>query len=393
MKYKEKLESLISKLIATPSTSGNEREIAEIIKDKLNEIGFDKVEIDKYGSVIAVAKGKSDINILFEGHLDHVPPGNINAWKYPPYNAKIVNDEVYGRGSVDMKGPITSLITAMEEALKRELEINIQLAFVVHEETVEGEAIKRIIEEGILDKPEAAILIEPTNLNVAIGHRGRSLIKVKLMGKTAHASMPDLGVNAIEAASEFIIRLREKLNKNLPIHPVLGKATITPIKIRCQPEGLPQIPDEAEVILDRRMIIGEDEDSVLKPLMKLLNELISSKEALNGFVEIVEEEVKCWTGASMKVKDFFPAWLMSIEKLEDMGVKEIIKTMGGRYMVWDFSTDGVYTANSKIKTFGFGPGDWKMAHQPNEKISLKEMDKAVEGYKKILEVLEKKLAV
>jgi acetylornithine deacetylase/succinyl-diaminopimelate desuccinylase-like protein len=84
---------------------------------------------------------------------------------------------------------------------------------------------------------------------------------------------------------------------------------------------------------------------------------------------------------------------MSIEKLEDMGIRELIKAMGGRYMVWDFSTDGVYIANSNIKTFGFGPGDWKMAHQPNEKISLKDMDRAVEGYKKILEVLDRKLMI
>lgn len=391
MRYEEKLKNLISKLIATPSISGHEKELAEIIRDKLNEVGFDKVEIDNYGSVIAIAKGKSDLNILFEGHLDHVPPGNTNSWKYPPYNAKIVDNEVYGRGAVDMKGPIASLLIAMEEYLKKESEMNIQLAFVVHEETVEGEAIKRILEERRLDKPEVAILIEPTNLNIAIGHRGRSLIKVKLTGKTAHASMPDLGVNAIEAASKFIVNLRDKLNPNLPTHPILGKATITPIKIRSQPEGLPQLPDEAEIILDRRMIISEDENSVLKPLTELINELINSREALNGSVEIVEEEVNCWTGALMKVRDFFPAWLMSIEKLESIGVKELMKTMNAKYVIWDFSTDGVYIANSNIKTFGFGPGDWKIAHQPNEKINLKDMSRAVEGYKKILEFLEEKL--
>lgn len=388
MTYEKFLQNFLMELIETPSLSGEEREIAGRIKDKLVEIGVDKVEIDKYGNVIAMIRGKGEAKVLFEGHMDHVPPGNIEAWEYPPYQAKIVDGYVYGRGAVDMKGPIASLITSIQEISKNEREINIQLAFVVHEETVEGEAIKRVIEEGILDKPDIAIIIEPTNLNVAIGHRGRSLLKVKLKGKTAHASMPKLGINALEASAKYIVKVIQ-LSEILPSHNILGKSTITPIKIKCEPEGLPQLPDNVEILFDRRIIINEGKEEVVKPLQGIVKKMIEEGEVVDGHVEILKEEVKCWTGATMKVEDFFPAWLTPIEYLEEISLNEIISKIGGRYITWDFSTDGVYTANTNIKTFGFGPGDWKLAHQPNERISLTDMERAVKIYELILEKIEK----
>lgn len=390
MNRKDLLEKFITEFIETPSLSGRERDLAEKIREKLREMGLDKVMIDRYGNVVAEVKGKSEAKILFEGHLDHVPPGNIKAWKYPPYKAKIIDEKVYGRGTVDMKGPISSIITAISEISKRELNVNIQLAFVVHEETIEGEAIKRIIEEGVLEKPNIAILIEPTNLNIAIGHRGRSLIKTELHGKTAHASMPKLGINTIETASKYISEVM-KIRENLPEHKILGKASITPIKIRCKPEGLPQLPDRSQIIFDRRTIIGENEEDVLNPLKEIVNKLVKMGEAVNGNVEIMKEKLKCWTGSYMKVKDFFPAWITPIERLEELKINEFVRNLNKDYIIWDFSTDGVYIANIGITTFGFGPGDWKLAHQPNETINLKDMERAVEGYIMIIKILEEKL--
>ncbi|MCX8168702.1 MAG: YgeY family selenium metabolism-linked hydrolase [Candidatus Methanomethylicia archaeon] len=389
MKNIKNLQKFLIELIEIPSLSGSEIEVAYRIKDKLNDIGVDKVEIDTYGSVIAEIKGKGELKILFEGHMDHVPPGNIDLWIYPPYKAKIVNGEIYGRGTVDMKGSIASLITAIEDISKKELNVNLQLAFVVHEETVEGEAIKRVIEEEkLLDKPDIAILIEPTNLNIALGHRGRSLLNIELKGKTAHASMPNLGINVIESSSQYIIEVM-KLNEKLPIHHMLGKATITPIKIKCEPEGLPQLPDKSNIVFDRRMIIGEKEEDLIKPLHEILNKLIEQNIVIDGKVTILEETVKCWTGAVMKVKDFFPAWLIPKEKLDNIGLNNILTDFGKRYIVWDFSTDGVYLANTNILTFGFGPGNWKFAHQPNEKVNLKDLELAVKGYISIVELMEK----
>jgi len=388
LKYEKFLKNFLIELIETPSLSGEERELAMKIRDKLIEIGVDRVEIDRYGSVMATIRGRGELNVLFEGHMDHVPPGNLEAWRYPPYKAKIIDGNVYGRGAVDMKGPIASLITAIQEISKVEREVNIQLAFVVHEETVEGEAIKRIIEEEkALSKPDIAILIEPTDLNIAVGHRGRSLIKVELKGKTAHASMPNLGLNALEAAAKYIVKIIE-LNKHLPKHEILGKATITPVKVECEPKGLPQLPDKAEIIFDRRIILNEDKNKVIKQLYDVMLEMIERGEVLDGQVNVLSEKVKCWTGESMIVEDYFPGWLTPIDYLNMIGLKEILRDLEKEYVIWDFSTDGVYTANANIKTFGFGPGDWKLAHQPNENISLIDVERAVEGYKKIIEKIE-----
>jgi len=75
------------KLIKTPSLSGEEKDLALLVKDLLIEIGVDDVFIDEIGNVVALIKGKSDVAVMFEGHLDHVPPGNLALWKVDPYSA------------------------------------------------------------------------------------------------------------------------------------------------------------------------------------------------------------------------------------------------------------------------------------------------------------------
>jgi len=374
---------LLQKLIKTPSLSGKEEKIAKILREELNRIGVDRVELDSYGNVIAEIRGGGEESIMLEGHMDHVPPGKMENWKYHPYSAKIIDNEIFGRGSVDMKGSIAAMIKALEKAAEKEWNRNIILTLVVHEETVEGAAIRRIFEEKIKIKPEIIIIGEPTNLNLALGHRGRALIKVELTGRTAHASMPEQGLNMINAASKYIRKIMEiKLPKDL----WLGEATITPISIECTPKGLPQIPDNCTIIFDRRLVLGEEEDETLKPLNEILEEFKEENIILNGNAVILEETVKCWTGRKIKVKDYFPAWMTHREDEAIIKLERILKDLKPQKIYWKFSTDGVYTSGTAgIKTVGFGPGDWRIAHQPNEHINLRMMLKASEKYYQIIE--------
>ena len=193
------LISCVRQLVQIPSLSGEEKELAYFIRDSLNDFGLDKVYIDELGNVIGIFKGKSNHPlIVLEGHMDHVSPGNLKLWKYPPYSAKIVDGKVYGRGTVDMKSSIAAMMFASKEIAQRENEGTLVLCFVVHEETAEGEAIKHIVENELGEIPDLIVLGEATSLNLATGHRGRAVIKVELTGKSVHASMPKLGLNALQ---------------------------------------------------------------------------------------------------------------------------------------------------------------------------------------------------
>lgn len=372
---------IAQELVRIPSLSGEEKDVAQKIRDLVQDAGVDSASIDAYGNVLALIRGSGDGCLLLEGHMDHVPPGTLSLWEHPPYSGEIIGGNVYGRGSVDMKGGLASMISSIPDITTKERSATILLAFVVHEETVEGAAVHKALE--VLNFfPDLVVLGEPTELDLAVGHRGRSLIRVELWGRSAHASMPHKGINTLERAGEYIHKV-ELLKPLLPDHPRLRRATITPISVECSPRRLPQLPDYCELIFDRRLVLDEKESDVIVPLQKIVRQMIDGRKIRDGNVSILEETHICWTGNVLEVKDFFPAWITPEEQCT--AVRKALPD-NTRTLIWDFSTDGVYTSSvAGIPTVGFGPGNWRTAHQPNEAIPIKQLEKAREGYVRIVE--------
>ncbi len=376
------------RFVQIPSLSGEEKELAFFIRDILNEFGLDKVHIDELGDVIGFVKGRSlRPLVVLEGHMDHVSPGNLELWKCQPYSAEVINGNIFGRGAVDMKASIAAMTFAAKEVSSKEHEGTLVLCFVVHEETVEGTAIRHIIKREIRGVPDLVVLGEATNLDLGIGHRGRAVINVELSGRTAHASMPELGLNALHAASKLIRYIEEELNPDLSLHQKLGKATIATISLDASPKAGPQIPDLSRILFDRRMILGETENEILRPVKQKVNELVEEGTILNGTARILEENLKCWTGRKLKTRNFFPSWYIK----ETGIVKKALRALRKRGFhanthVWKFSTDGVYTYGLRgIPTVGIGPGDEALAHQPNEYVCIRDVKKAVRAYIAIVE--------
>lgn len=376
------------RFVQIPSLSGEEKELAFFIRDILNEFGLDKVHIDELGDVIGFVNGRSlHPLVVLEGHMDHVSPGNLELWKCQPYSAEVINGNIFGRGAVDMKASIAAMTFAAKEVSSKEHEGTLVLCFVVHEETVEGTAIRHIIKREIRGVPDLVVLGEATNLDLGIGHRGRAVINVELSGRTAHASMPELGLNALHAASKLIRYIEEELNPDLPLHQKLGKATIATISLDASPKAGPQIPDLSRILFDRRMIPGETENEILRPVKQKVNELVEEGTILNGTARILEENLKCWTGRKLKTKDFFPSWHIKETGIIQKAFRALRKRgFHANTHVWKFSTDGVYTYGLRgIPTVGIGPGDEALAHQPNEYVCIRDVKKAVRAYIAIVE--------
>jgi len=241
-------------------------------------------------------------------------------------------------------------------------------AYVTHEETAEGVVLGKALD--LFPRPDLVILGEPTDLRLGIGHRGRVVLKVEARGRTAHASMPELGDNAIQRMMAALPRL---LSLPLPNDPMLGRGTVTPVSISTPTSG-PIVPDRCSVLLDRRLVRGERPDSVLS-LYKELD--------LGVRVEIMREELRAYTGEILEVEGFFPAWLMDPQ---DEWVVRAQRALGGVPLkVWRFSTDGVESCGRRgIPTVGYGPGDERLAHQPDECLPLADLEAAVAGYRKLI---------
>jgi putative selenium metabolism hydrolase len=375
-KNRRALIKFLKKLVKTPSISGKEKELAEIIKSELGELGYNYYS-DGMGNVVAHTGRKKGRTILFDTHMDHIQPGNPESWRYPPYGGEVDKGILYGRGSVDMKSAIASVVYGIAA---EEQEGEIYISFVVHEETNEGIATKQVIKEGGI-KLDACVLGEPTNLKLSIGQRGRAVFKVTTEGMTSHSSMPELGRNAIYLMNPIINNVKEA-NRRLPEDSFLGKASMAITEIDCQPGGGPIIPDRCSIIIDRRTIPGETLGGIAEDLSGI---------AEGAEVELIEDEITCFTGFQTKVKQYFPGWVTDQNHWIVTRSLEALKMVLGyepRIFGWRFSTNGVCTSGEfNIPTIGFGPGDPSLAHQPNEHVSIEDVVVAAKGYASIAKSL------
>jgi putative selenium metabolism hydrolase len=368
-KREPEIVAFLKKLVKTPSLSGEEGAIAGKVSERLAELGY-RVDVDEMGNIIAQrGKGRGK-TILFDGHLDHIQPGAPEGWSHGPYDAEVVDGTLYGRATVDMKGALAAMIYGCATP---DVDGSVVLTFVVHEETNEGVATKKIIEEKGLSI-DACVLGEPTDLQLSVGQRGRCVFKITTKGATSHASMPELGVNALYLMTPIIDRIREE-NPNLPTHPFLGGGSMAVTALRCLPGAGPIVPDHCEIEVDRRLVPQETLEGVLEEMQGL---------APGAHVELLVDKLECYTGYSTEADQYFPGWIIEEDHWSvQESLEALTNGMGNKPDIigWRFSTDGIATAGQLgIPTIGFGPGDPTLAHQPNEHINLGDVMAAAKGY-------------
>jgi len=366
---KQEIVEFLRRLIKTPSLSGHEEAVAEIISQEMKKLGY-LVERDEMGNVVGRRGEKGGRSILFDAHMDNVGPGDPENWAHPSFSAEIVDGIMYGRGTADMKGALAAMIYGCAAP---ELKGELVLTCVVQEETNEGASTRKIIEDKRL-RPDACILGEPTDMALSIGQRGRVVFKVTTRGATSHASMPELGENALYKMMPIIDAIR-KANEGLPSDPFLGKGTVTVTEMRCMPGGGPIVPDLCEITVDRRTIPSETLEGITEEMRRI---------ARGAEVELIVDEFTTYTGYEAKVKQYFSGWLTDRSHwLVEESLEALKEALGEEpdLIGWRFSTDGVATAGDlRIPTVGFGPGDPTLAHQPNEHISVEDVIEAAKGY-------------
>ncbi len=374
-RWKNELIKVCIDLVKIRSLSGQERELAYYIKEKIDEFGL-KADIDDAGNVYTMVRGEGEKKIIFDGHMDTVPEGRIEKWRVPPYSGKLINGEIYGRGTVDMKGGISSMLTTLKYLSEKNLKpkSTIIFLFVVLEEIHEGFGLRKFLEgKGV--NPDLVILGEPTDLSVATGQRGRVEVEVVFKGKIAHASMPEHGENACLEAVNFIKSCNEIYSFSW--HPLMGSETLVVTGVRSKTYGEPVVPDACKVSLDVRFPLGVSKAKLIQKLRK-----ISDSIGVKPFIGVRKLKIRSYTGIEEEVEQFFPSWIQEPGNLLNKVLKAIRKGEERvETKIWRFSTDGAYSKGIKnIPTVGFGPGKEELSHQPNEHVSVNQLFRAFKVY-------------
>ena len=387
----EKLVAFCQKMIRAKSYSGHEDQVAEEMKRFCAEEGFTDVHIDKYGNCICHIKGKQPgPKLLFDGHMDTVPVPDESAWEHDPFGAEIIDGKMYGRGTSDMKGALSSMMAAAIFYAK-DCDYNfpgdIYVAGVVHEECFEGVAAREI---SAYVKPDYVVIGEASQLNIKIGQRGRGELQVETFGVPAHSANPEKGINAVYKMCKVIEAIRGLKPTN---HPVLGDGILELVDIKSSPyPGASVVPDYCRATYDRRLLVGETKESVLAPIQELLDQMMKEDSELKAKVSFVEMEEKCYTGNQISSERFFPGWLYDENEPFVQDVYKEMKALGLNPTItnYNFCTNGShYAGEAGIKTLGIGPSKENLAHTINEYIEIEQLVKVTESYYGVMKALLK----
>lgn len=368
-----KMVEFTRRLVQTPSESGREKEVAEIIAAKMRQLGYDEVFVDELYNVVGRIKGEGGGNsLLLLSHIDHAEPGVMEE----PYSGKLMDgsrfgtegEVIYGRAAVDMKGAVACMVYAAAAIKKAGLRLkgDVIVAGNSREEQSAAEGVLYMLDADKITA-DMAICGEATNLNVYLGHRGNAEVKMTVKGRMSHGSNPNRGINAITKAAEFINFYFK--NYTLPRHELLGDCTTTVLDIEAETErSAPVVPDRCNVWFDRRFLPGETKEQIIAEYLDLIER---AKAEIADFE--AEAEITKWGLALYTPKQ---------EKVVQGLLKARAKVMGdeGKPAAWIFGTDGAFTAAKGIPTVGFGPGDEAFAHTPADHIPVSHLDAAARVY-------------
>ena len=387
----EAVVSLCQKVIRQRSYSGEEQGVANVLKENMQAMGFDEVTIDKYGNIIGCIKGKRPgKKILFDGHIDTVPVTDETEWQYPPFAAEIHDGKIYGRGTSDMKGAVSAMTCAAANFAKdtdKDFAGEIYVAGVVHEECFEGVAAREISKAV---QPDYVVIGEASQLNLKVGQRRRGEIVVETFGVPCHSANPEKGVNAVYKMAQVIEAIRTLEPTH---HPVLGDGILELTDIKSAPyPGASVVPEYCRATYDRRLLVGETKESVLKPIQDLLDEMMAKDPQLKVKVSYAVGKEKCYTGNDIEGERFFPGWLYDEDSDFVQAVMGQLKEMGYDPSItqYNFCTNGShYAGEAGIKTFGLGPSRENLAHTVNEYIEIDQLAKVTDCYYGVMEALLK----
>ncbi len=319
-------------------------------------------------SVVATLGDPSGSALAWNGHLDTVPAGSLDTWSRPPFAGEVHDGRLVGRGACDMKGAVAAALAAAAAIRRAGIELGGALTFhLAADEEVGGIHGTKVLRDRGLLTQDAAIVGEPSELQVGLAERGGAWITATAFGRAAHGSQPHRGVNAITAMSRFLLRLPEGLP---PIeHPLCGPPTVN-VALITGGSAPNVVPDRCTVDIDRRIIPGETSpEAVLSPFRAVIEGLRAAHPEVDIALEIRE-----WVDAAEAPADSIVARLARDAMAAETGTPA---TDAGFTGITDAR---FYINDAGIPTIIFGPGSLSVAHTADEWVGVEDLRVAARTY-------------
>lgn len=384
----DEVARILAEVVSVDSTFGREGECGRLIEKIGKEHGLNvqimPVTDDRFNVILMVgAEDYTDqkFGVMLHGHYDTVPVLDMEN----PFIPYIKDNKMWGRGIVDQKsGLVASLCAAI--AIKRSgkaLKKPFCIAAVVDEES-EHRGSYTLVRSGI--DAEYAIVTEPTNTKtVEFGCKGTSPIRITVTGRTAHASNPWVGINAIGKSIPILEGLFAMEFPEVDLG-ILGKLQGTLcVSIFEGGTAYNNVPGEATIWMDRRTVPGENTAIALKQVRDVIEQAKSIDPEIEATAEVARPD---WHWPPIRERGLNPTAMPIDAELyhilaraaEKSGLGTLEKRYSNGYNEMDFLINDL-----NIPTLVYGPGDGQMAHSPREEVDLDEVCNVVEIYCNVIE--------
>lgn len=356
-------EEFLNEILSIPSVNGvdDERNLAKFIADYLKKCGVNTIiqEIDsKHANVIAVLEGKTKETVIWNGHLDTVPYGDLSEWETDCTRPVKKNGCIYARGASDMKSGLAGMVYALGRMKLRGYVPKYTIYFLgTCDEEKGGLGAKKILEGNYINNASLLLIGEPTGLKPGIAQKGCMWLELSLHGQTSHGACPEEGANALEYGMKILMDLKQKLKSCT--HPLLGNATV---QVTVMKGGIRanMTPDEGTMLLDIRLLPEMPGAEVLQWIQEIIEKYQSESNQKFRAGILVKNDRR-----PVEIQPVHP-WVKKLE-WEIACENEPAGEMGTNYFT-DASI--LLQGQPKLPVLLFGPGIPSQAHKPNEYVEL-----------------------
>lgn len=306
-----------------------------------------------------------DSALAIVGHMDTLGVDDPDSWTKSPFGADLEERRIYGKGTINVKGGLASMIAAglaiARSGIKPPRSVN--LCFSADEE-MDGIGAGALLKSGLLDGVNELIVVEPTSLNLGMAGKGAIWLKVAIQGGRSHSATPDKGVNAIDKFMEFASNVRGLFSKESP-HRLLGYSTCTVTELRGGSDPN-VVPFKSEGILDVRIVPSVDQERLMTSIEEMASAMESTYPPLKISVQAFNVQAPVGMSSSSpmikRLRGIFQSLSM---KPEEIGIhpftdaSRLVPALGVPFVI-------------------FGPGDSERSYQDDEWVSLDQVIAASE---------------
>lgn len=318
--------------------------------------------------------------IVLSGHMDVVPVTD-QKWTSNPFRLRQADERFYGRGAVDMKGFLALALSSASGLDCSSMARPLYLAFSYDEE-VTCEGVKPIVAflKEHTPPPSCVVVGEPTEMRIVGAHKGAVDWRIKVRGKAAHSSLPHLGSNAIHAAAQIVLlvdKIGEEFARSLVPGSELFDVPFSTVSVGLINGGSAPnvIPSLCELHIEARPLVAGDDIYIVNQVRELIaNEVLPRLRRTAANADVTVTEV-----------DSLPPFVRDASSSAESLVKRL--TGSSDVEAVSYATEAGFFQSAGLPTVVFGPGNIRQAHQPDEYISVSQLEAGEDFLQRIVKTL------